>query len=1114
MGKNRKKFLLVSALFVLLTQTLIGALSGISVVAITQQETEKELFQKNDYVQSTASYSRINENKIKWTVVLKKSDNEQRTRFSVELTADGNPVIPENIQTENEENSNLAFSNVLDESNQASNRISESKEGTNLGSAKLTFETAANFKEMKFSPNLVKVGQEGENTLGQIPATIFNLAPVQTTDDNQAATGTENPEETIQQPVDPEKPEIDENSNSSNQESSEKSSNPAKSATMTEGKTGNSNELKTFSEPLYNIQANDVTRASNPENSIGSTEPGITTGMKNQGKEFKYRTDSNGSYPEFNDASNHGENVRNYNYGSNEDPNSSQNATAVKPGIVTGDQNFSNGFLDYGDAGLRKWVTQVPGNPNQFDITLETIGNDIFPIPTVNITLVLDASISMGDIDNRNSNFYALNGAITNFVDSVTKDTGINANVSAVFFGGYRSSGTDINDGIVADSKKKDSVIKVPFSKDGKLIKTALNRFKRNSNPQYATNYTPIQQGLISATNQLTEQAKNQPGKNYLLFFGDGTANIALDTDGNIFPADKDQVNGSPEITNYTNEYINNTLKEIWDANGIAREAVLYNYSSGNEAEARAKSTLKAIVGENKAVYEAGQSDQLTQLFKGLGASLSKTIQSANLADPLSEYVSFVKGSLKSEGLKLTSSGLAGLQAGDYNAATNAKISFNERTKTIEGSGISVGKKDGLRITYQVELKEQYRDGKFYLANGPTYLMNGTDNPNKDKIHYAIPAVRGNPKVSTLNIQKTSNIEGGNVKGAVFNLYVKDSQDAVASVISDETGKGAFKTNGTEYKLVANTSYVVKELTAPTGHIKTEADYEFNVLPNGTVTFTEGHGFSYVDGKLTLTVENKFQELTLKLKKVNEAGKNLPNAKFGLYHDGEKDPIESKETNDSGDIEFEYKLSPGTYFVKEEKAPLGYQISDETWTFTVLEDGSLSTKDGFILNEGVVSKEVKNSLKDFDLTVNKVDENSTALSGAKFELKQVNPTGNTPVPESSNDDGTSFTFEKLRAGEYELTETEAPEGYVKGKTVKIIIKEDGNVSVSGDSDNDLKVVINAEGNNTISFNVVNKPKVPLPATGGSGIWLILLTGGIAVTAAGIYFLRRKDQGVA
>ena len=1112
MHQKRKKFLLVSALFVLLAQTLIGALSGISAVAITQQEVEKELFQKNDYVQSTASYLRINENKIKWTVVLKKSENEQRTRFSVELTADGKPVIPENIQVENEENSNLAFSNVLDESNQASNRISESKEGTNVGSAKLTFETAADFKEMTFRPNLVTVGQEESNPLGQIPSTIFDLISVETNDSNQIASSTtENPDGVVTSSSNPEEPEVVETNNSSSQESLEQSSDQGQSTTKIEDRPEISNELKSFSESLYNFQVNDVVRASNPNNSIGFNEPGITTGMKNQGKEFKYRTDPNGSYPEFNDASNHGENVRNYNNGSNEDPNSSQNATAVKPGIVTGDQKFSNGFLDYGDAGLRKWVTQVPGNPNQFDITLETIGNDIFPIPTVNITLVLDASISMGDIENSNSNFYALNEAVTNFVDSVTKDTGINANVSAVFFGGYRSSGTDTNDGIVADSKKNDSVIKVPFSKDGKIIKTALDRFKKHSPTQYATNYTPIQQGLISATNQLTEQAKKQPGKNYLLFFGDGTANVAKDYAGKVITG---AVNGSPEITNYTNEYINNTLTEIWDANGIAREAVLYNYSSGNEAEARAKSTLTAIVGKNKAVYEAGQSDQLTQLFKGLGASLSKTIQSANLVDPLSEYVSFVKGSLKSEGLKLTSSGLAGLQAGDYNAATNAKISFNESTKTIEGSGISVGKKDGLRITYQVELKEQYRDGKFYLANGPTYLMNGTDNPNKDKIHYAIPAVRGNPKVSTLNIQKTSNIEGGNVKGAVFNLYVKDSQDAVASVISDETGKGVFKTNGTEYKLVANTSYVVRELTAPTGHIKTEADYEFNVLPNGTVTFTEGHGFSYVDGKLTLTVENKFQELTLKLKKVNEAGKNLPDAKFGLYHDGEKDPIESKETNDSGDIEFEYKLSPGTYFVKEEKAPLGYQISDETWTFTVLEDGSLSTKDGFILNEGVVSKEVKNSLKDFDLTVNKVDENSTALSGAKFELKQVNPTGNTPVPESSNDDGTSFTFEELRAGEYELTETKAPEGYVKGKTVKIIIKEDGNVSVSGDSDNDLKVVINAEGNNTISFNVVNKPKVPLPATGGSGIWLILLTGGIAVTAAGIYFLRRKDQGVA
>lgn len=103
-----------------------------------------------------------------------------------------------------------------------------------------------------------------------------------------------------------------------------------------------------------------------------------------------------------------------------------------------------------------------------------------------------------------------------------------------------------------------------------------------------------------------------------------------------------------------------------------------------------------------------------------------------------------------------------------------------------------------------------------------------------------------------------------------------------------------------------------------------------------------------------------------------------------------------------------------------------------------------------------------------------------------------------------------------RGQTYSLEEKKAPDGYqVLDKPITIEIKENGVVSVVGNSvDQILDNWITGESPKVIEFAVKNTPKVPLPATGGSGIWLILLTGGIAVTAAGIYFLRRKDQGVA
>ncbi|WP_393186698.1 hypothetical protein NG812_05485 [Lactococcus garvieae] len=58
--------------------------------------------------------------------------------------------------------------------------------------------------------------------------------------------------------------------------------------------------------------------------------------------------------------------------------------------------------------------------------------------------------------------------------------------------------------------------------------------------------------------------------------------------------------------------------------------------------------------------------------------------------------------------------------------------------------------KDGIRLTYNVELKEDYRDGKFYPANAATYLHNQkTSEGNID--YFAVPSVKNLSKPKPLS---------------------------------------------------------------------------------------------------------------------------------------------------------------------------------------------------------------------------------------------------------------------------------------------------------------------------------------------------------------------------
>ena len=125
-------------------------------------------------------------------------------------------------------------------------------------------------------------------------------------------------------------------------------------------------------------------------------------------------------------------------------------------------------------------------------------------------------------------------------------------------------------------------------------------------------------------------------------------------------------------------------------------------------------------------------------------------------------------------------------------------------------------------------------------------------------------------------------------------------------------------------------------------------------------------------------------------------------------------------------------LNPGKYTLTETIAPDGYVLSNETITFTVKSDGS------------VTKVKMENTPKDKPVVViSKVDSTTgEELAGAHLELKDEK--GN--LIEAWVSTNESHVIEGLAPGKYTLTEVIAPDGYELSKeTVTFVVKEDGTV---------------------------------------------------------------------
>ncbi len=161
---------------------------------------------------------------------------------------------------------------------------------------------------------------------------------------------------------------------------------------------------------------------------------------------------------------------------------------------------------------------------------------------------------------------------------------------------------------------------------------------------------------------------------------------------------------------------------------------------------------------------------------------------------------------------------------------------------------------------------------------------------------------------------------------------------------------------------------------------------------------------------------------SLTIFKTGEDNKPLQGADFQLWSKDKKQLLRTGTTDAEGKMTFG-NIRYGTYVLKEVKAPEGYTISDTFANGVTVEIDSNSSSAGALYK--VVNQKNK-------VTLIKKDEQNNPLKGAIFKLEKKfsNGTFTTIRTNITSDENGKVEIEGLPAGDYRLTETKAPAGYI------------------------------------------------------------------------------------
>jgi len=268
------------------------------------------------------------------------------------------------------------------------------------------------------------------------------------------------------------------------------------------------------------------------------------------------------------------------------------------------------------------------------------------------------------------------------------------------------------------------------------------------------------------------------------------------------------------------------------------------------------------------------------------------------------------------------------------------------------------------------------------------------------------------------NIQLTKNDEDSSpLAGAVFTLYELDDTSTGRTATSDASGL-------VEFVDVPYGDYYLLETTAPEGYLLNTS------RPTATIN---------VDGATVIanpdTLSNTSIRGNINLIKTNEDLDLLEGAVFSLYNDSGS-VVATETTGSDGEITFT-NIVYGDYTLRETTSPTGYVLSNTVHNVSIVTDGETVQ----LQSQALTNYPITGSI-----SFTKLNPEGNGVQGAIFTL--YNNSGSAVTTATSDALGV-VTFSSIPYGNYTISETTPPTGYLPNNTVL--------TATIGDDDNEQTV---------------------------------------------------------
>lgn len=314
------------------------------------------------------------------------------------------------------------------------------------------------------------------------------------------------------------------------------------------------------------------------------------------------------------------------------------------------------------------------------------------------------------------------------------------------------------------------------------------------------------------------------------------------------------------------------------------------------------------------------------------------------------------------------------------------------------------------KVPFGTWIVREIQPAKGFVLNEKAYPVTVSEDGDVVNIQLENQYIRG-------DIEGTKLDEDGNViAGAVFGLFREGETEfteetAVRITESDSTGKFRFED-------IRYGKWIIRELKPATGYVLNETPIEVEITEDGKTVF--------------ITVENKFIRGNIKGYKVDEDGKSVAGALFGLFTEDDTEFTEENAVltaaSDADGI-FTFKnVRFGKWIVRELKPAEGFVLNETEFPIDITTDGA------------VIEIKAENRHIYGAVYTTKVDKDypDHLLTGAVFEVyhdvngnQQFDPDVDELVDTLSECESGLYELAELRYGGYFLYEKQAPVNYVK-----------------------------------------------------------------------------------